>query len=54
MNVPQQLREQPAILEPRIVEVIAVTKLQHQQVVRPLRVVHGESRGFLNGHNFVS
>ncbi len=32
---PQHLREQPSILQPRIVEVFAVAELQLQQVVRP-------------------
>jgi hypothetical protein len=36
---PQQLREQPPILKPRIVEVTAVTELQHQQVKGLLLIV---------------
>ena len=35
----QQLREQPAVLERRIVEVLAVPELEHQQVMGTLRVV---------------
>lgn len=35
----QQLREQPAVLELRIVEIIAITELEHQQMLGPLRVM---------------
>ena len=41
----RQLGEQPAVLELRIVEVIPVPELQHQQVVGPLRVVHARVDG---------
>jgi hypothetical protein len=47
---PQQLREQPTVLEPRIVEVLAVPELEHQQVVGTLRVVDRDVWGFLNWH----
>ena len=46
----QQLREQPAVLERRIVEVLAVPELEHQQVMGTLRVVDYDVWGFLNWH----
>jgi hypothetical protein len=46
----QQLREQPPVLQLRIVELRARAELEHQQVARPPRIVEREGRGFLNGH----
>ena len=47
---PQQLREQPAVLELGIVELIGRTELEHQQTLSPRQVVSREIWMSLNRH----